>query len=213
MEQPTNQVQKKKEGGILTLILGIMSVLILLSALGGVAYYYFVLKYEGNTLDANNMQSENGHDVHKLVEQIKIKDGQIKILREENALLREKTSGMTQRLSYAIKPKAQYVTECYVAQNGRWSLPSVCLQNMKSSIEGLLASDKRIVALEVVGIVDEKPYAGRSPELKQEGLASFRAKMAIQEIYKLFPNVAVFEGLSVQEPKKRGFTVRAYYFQ
>lgn len=207
-ENLTNQPQKKKEGGTLAWILGLLSVLILLGTLGGVAYYYFVLKKGGASIGENRSVQ-----VGKLVEQIKIKDGQIKILKEENILLRQKVSGVVERLRYTIKPKSTFISECYSAEIGKWNLPSQCMEELSKNISSLLKSEKKTLVLEVMGVVDEKQYAGRSPELKQEGLASFRARNVIKTIKKEFSNVAVFEGLSMQKPQKRGFAVRAYYLE
>lgn len=109
-----------------------------------------------------------------------------------------------------IKPQETLVSECSVLPVGKWSLNQKCQQTLAENLKRTL-EDKRVVAIEVSGVVDTRPYGGSSPELKQEGLASFRAKEAILFVQKNAPNIAVFEGLSQQIPNKRGFVVKAYY--
>ena len=114
-------------------------------------------------------------------------------------------------LSYSIKPLDSTVSTCYLMRNGKWMLPKACESEMIESIRNLISSNNEIVALEISGVVDNNPYAGPSAELKQEGLASFRAREAITSITRNFSEIAVFEGLSMQKPNKRGFEVKAYY--
>lgn len=213
-----NNLTKKKSGGVLTFFLGFLSVLILFGALGGVAYYYFVFKGEQNSLTLEEANTEalmlNEQELSELVEQVKNQRGQIQALQEENATLKAQgQKGIAERLSYIIKPKSQFVVECYNAELGKWKIPANCAMQLKNNVAQLLKSDKRILALEIIGVVDEKQYKGRSPELKQEGLASFRASAVMMKLNKDFPNVLTFKGLSVQEQMKRGFFVRAYYAQ
>ena len=98
-------------------------------------------------------------------------------------------------------------------RNGRWSMPNACKDEVLSAIKTLISTNSEIIAIEVSGVVDSSPYSGPSAELKQEGLASFRAREAIGVITRGFSNIAVFEGLSIQAPNKRGFEVKAYYLQ
>lgn len=214
-----NQTPKEREGGYFTFILGFLSVLILLGALGGVAYYYFVLKKD---LRENEAKSSNygTKEIQTLVEQIQVKnnqikakDDQIKLLTQENAKLKNGAKGMIGRLNYIIKPNAQMIAECYSAKLGQWQIPAKCQQMAQKNLSELLNSNKKVVALEVIGVVDERQYTGRNPELKQEGLASFRAKEVIRQMRQLFPNVVFFTGASEQKNQKRGFAIRAYYVQ
>lgn len=219
MEVENNLTGKKKSGGVLTFFLGFLSVLILFGALGGVAYYYFVIKNDKNPFSLEEGKSSTASsyankEVDQLIDQIKDQKGQIEALKEENTLLKTQSqSSIAERLSYVIKPKSEFVVECYNANLGQWKIPSSCAQQLKVNLASLLKSDKQILVLEVTGIVDEKQYSGRSPELKQEGLASFRAKAVMMQLHKDFPNVLIFKGLSTQEKNKRGFFVRAYYAQ
>lgn len=209
----SSQISKKKSGGVLTLILGLLSVAILVGTLCGGAYYYFVLKPNEKYKDLGMEEIGNIKDADTLIAQIKIKNGQIKVLKDENALLRKQATSVVQKLQYVIKPKQEIVAECYDSKIGKYDLPKTCMQNLIKNLSKLVQSDKRIVALEVSGVVDELPYAGLSPHLKQEGLASFRAKGVIEYLRKNLSNVTVFEGLSVQKDGKRGFFIRAYYVE
>lgn len=117
------------------------------------------------------------------------------------------------QLKYAIKPLDKNITSCNTMRNGRWNVPDSCRDDVLSAIKRLVSANSDIIAIEVSGIVDNSPYSGPSAELKQEGLASFRAREAIGIITREFSNVAAFEGLSIQAPNKRGFEVKAYYLQ
>ena len=92
-------------------------------------------------------------------------------------------------------------------------MPNSCSDDVISAIKKLITSNNEVIAIEVSVIVDNNPYAGPSAELKQEGLASFRAREAIGVITRNFSSIAVFEGLSIQSPNKRVFAVKAYYLQ
>lgn len=216
----TVQQPKEKKGGIATFLLGFLSVLILTGALGGVGYYYFI-EYKKSSKDmisstqtiAQNITEPSSKEIDELIKQIGIKNSQIKVLQEENAILKKQASNVVQKLNYVIKPKNKLVVECYNALNGRWNIPQECAKVLVSNIQNLLKEDKKIVALEVSGVVDEAQYSGFSPELKQEGLASFRARNVIEYLRKTLPSITTFEGLSVQKPNKRGFFIRAYYIQ
>lgn len=211
---------KEKKGGVATFLLGFLSVLILLGALGGVGYYYF-MKHKQTTKEllaskevALQVKSEpTSQEIDELIKQIGIKNSQIKVLQDENAILKKQASSMTQKLSYVIKPQNKLVVECYNAQKGRWNIPQECAKVLVVNIQNLLKENKKIVALEVSGVVDNQQYSGFSPELKQEGLASFRARNVIEYLRKSLPNITTFEGLSVQKPDKRGYFIRAYYIQ
>ena len=117
------------------------------------------------------------------------------------------------QLKYAIKPLDKNIASCNTMRNGRWNVPDSCRDDVLSAIKKLVSANNDIIAIEVSGIVDNSPYSGPSAELKQEGLASFRAREVIGIITREFSNVAVFEGLSIQAPNKRGFEVKAYYLQ
>lgn len=220
MESVNISQPKEKKGGVATFLLGFLSVLILLGALGGVGYYYF-MKHKQTTKDflpqkevAPQVKNEpTSQEIDELIKQIGIKNSQIKVLQDENAILKKQASSMTQKLSYVIKPQNKLVVECYNAQKGRWNIPQECAKVLVVNIQNLLKENKKIVALEVSGVVDNQQYSGFSPELKQEGLASFRARNVIEYLRKSLPNITTFEGLSVQKPDKRGYFIRAYYIQ
>ncbi|TLD87048.1 hypothetical protein LS69_005030 [Helicobacter sp. MIT 05-5294] len=122
-------------------------------------------------------------------------------------------SSTTTRLRYTIKPKKQIITECFSMNIGSWEIPQSCLLSIATKVDKELQADKRVVAFEVQGIVDTNPYRGLSPELKQEGLASFRAWNAIRAINDKLPNAVVFEGPSLQLENKRGYSIKAYFVE
>ena len=128
-----------------------------------------------------------------------------------NSMMNTMEKNTINNLSYSIKPLDSTVSTCYLMRNGKWMLPKACESEMIESIRNLISANNEIVALEISGVVDNNPYAGPSAELKQEGLASFRAREAITSITRNFSEIAVFEGLSLQKPNKRGFEVKAYY--
>ena len=189
--------KKGKAGLYLTL-----AALILLIILG--AIYYILLGSQSAILEQGGL----GFSLER--SQDDAKDAQIKRLESETRALRSEKDSISLTLNYMIKPQETLVSECGIMPVGKWNLNKKCQQTL---IEGLkhALEDKKVVAIEVSGIVDTRPYGGSSPELKQEGLASFRAKEAILFVRKNMPNVAVFEGLSQQVPNKRGFVVKAYY--
>lgn len=116
-------------------------------------------------------------------------------------------------LKYTIKPNDADIFSCVNMQNGKWNMPKNCNSEIINAVQRLIDNNAELIALEVSGIVDNSPYAGPSAELKQEGLASFRAREGILAIMRGFSNVAAFEGPSMQSPNKRGFQVKAYYLQ
>lgn len=246
MDNINIQQPKEKKGGIATFLLGFFSVLILVGALGGVGYYYFIkqkkipsqesvkpvakedVKITQKKMESKEMEisqpspkvskSESiseptSKEIDELIKQIGIKNNQIKILQEENANLKKQTNNIVQKLNYVIKPKNKLVVECYSAPNGKWNIPQECAKTLISNVQAILKEDKKIVALEVSGVVDEQKYRGLSPELKQEGLASFRAKSVIEYLKKSLPTITTFEGLSIQQKGKRGYFIRAYYVE
>lgn len=116
-------------------------------------------------------------------------------------------------LKYTIKPNDADIFSCVNMKNGRWDMPKKCGGDILNAVQRLIDNNAELIAIEVSGIVDNNPYAGPSAELKQEGLASFRAREGIIAIMRGFSNVAAFEGPSMQLHNKRGFQVKAYYLQ
>lgn len=117
------------------------------------------------------------------------------------------------KLRYTIKPKKQIIAECFSMNVGQWQIPQSCMLSIATKVDKELQEDKRVVAFEVQGIVDTRPYRGLSSELKQEGLASFRAWNAIRAINAKIPNATVFEGPSLQLENKRGYSIKAYFVE
>lgn len=184
-----------------------------LAILGGIYYYILAsrdaLDEAGESVKEQIMRDENIAQKS----QLDAKDAQIERLKSENKASKNSQNALALKLKYTIKPKEKVVAHCKSMQIGRWNMPKECANELTSGIKEILAQDNRIVAFEISGLVDNLPYGGFSPELKQEGLASFRAKEAITIAAKTLPNVATFEGLSQQKAQQRGFIVRAYYVE
>lgn len=220
-------IEKK---GNFTPFLLLIVVLILLILGGG---YYFLTQPSGTilidkakqTLGFSLSKNENTHNNTELA-----KDDEIKRLQEalyqkerEVANLAQSVKGLgnsvreiqsqntATKLRYTIKPKKQIIAECFSMEIGKWDIPRSCLLSIATKVNAELENDKRVVAFEIQGIVDTNPYRGLSPELKQEGLASFRAWSAIREINTKLPNATAFEGPSLQLANKRGYRIKAYF--
>lgn len=191
----------------------IIFTLVILTILGSI-YYYMLSSHESldNVADDIKTQLKKVEKVAQKSE-LESKDAQIKLLQSEKKSLKESRDSAPAKLRYSIKPKEKVIAHCKIMKIGRWNMPQSCASELIEGIKEIVAKDQRIVAFEVSGIVDNLPYGGLSPELKQEGLASFRAKEAIIISAKNMPNVAVFEGLSQQKADQRGFVVRAYYVE
>lgn len=131
-------------------------------------------------------------------------------LKSNLEMVRNSQTSTAAKLRYTIKAKKQFVSECYVMERGQWNHPSNCALGIVANAKKVLQEDKDIVVFEVQGIVDTRPYKGLSPELKQKGLASFRAQEAIKALQEKVPTVIAFEGPSAQEDNHRGYKVKAY---
>ncbi|BDB65500.1 hypothetical protein T36_1979 [Helicobacter cinaedi] len=188
--------------------------LLLLATLGGV--YYYMVEFSTHSLEEVTQNIES-----KLLEQDNIAkqsqldsaNSQIKLLKAQKESLQKQQDNAPMKLRYSIKPKDKIVAHCVNMKVGRFAMPKNCSESLKSGINEIIKQDNTIVAFEISGIVDTRPYAGLSPELKQEGLASFRAKEAIMMATRQMPSVAAFEGLSQQRANQRGFVVRAFYVE
>ncbi|TLD87383.1 MULTISPECIES: hypothetical protein [Helicobacter] len=178
-------------------------VLLLLVALGGVYYYI--------AADSDILLEDISEKIEK--SELDSKDTQIQRLKAQTKALKKEQESTPVKLRYSIKPKDKIVARCVNMKIGRWGMPKNCTEELTSGIVAMARADNKIVAFEISGVVDNLPYAGLSPELKQEGLASFRAREAIYIVSKRMPNVAAFEGLSQQKANQRGFVVRAYYVE
>ncbi len=188
-------------------------VLLLLVALGGV--YYYIAADSDISLEAISEKIESNLLQQEKIEKSELdsKDTQIQRLKAQTKALKKEQESTPVKLRYSIKPKDKIVARCVNMKIGRWGMPKNCTEELTSGIVAMTRADNKIVAFEISGVVDNLPYAGLSPELKQEGLASFRAREAIYIVSKRMPNVAAFEGLSQQKANQRGFVVRAYYVE
>ena len=174
--------------------------LLLLATLGGV--YYYMVEFSTHSLEEVTQNIES-----KLLEQDNIaKQSQLDSANSQIKLLKAQKESLQ-------KQQDKIVAHCVNMKIGRFAMPKNCNDELKSGINEIIKQDNTIVAFEISGIVDTRPYAGLSPELKQEGLASFRAKEAIMIATRQMPSVAAFEGLSQQRANQRGFVVRAFYVE
>lgn len=163
-----------------------------------------------DSVDIVDTQVELKKEIGELQEIVEIQRGTIKSLEERLSKYRS-DDGASKRLSLVIKPKPKYISVCESFEVGSWEIPSSCLEESIKSVKNILENDRNIVAWEIVPIVDEKPYRGLSPELKQKGLASFRAEAIIGALSLEFDNLNLFIGVKSQESDKRGYKIRAYF--
>ncbi|ANV97986.1 hypothetical protein BBW65_03860 [Helicobacter enhydrae] len=209
---------ENKRKGFFAFVLGFLSISILLGVLCFGVYYFFVKpRLAVQIQDISAMQTSKEvkmeQKINTLTKEIEGKNEEIANLQKENQLLKDQTKDAIQRLQYVIKPQAKVVAECYDARVGQYTLSKQCKANLTAGIKALLVQKQKIIALEVVGVVDDLKYRGPGSRLKQEGLASFRAKEVFVYLKSSLPNMAVFQGLSVQKKNKRGFFIRAYVLQ
>jgi len=105
------------------------------------------------------------------------------------------------------KPKKELVFTCYGLETGSYELDEHCKELSK-------AFNNKYDLFEVRGVVDEQPYVGPSAELKQEGLASYRAKEGAKLLEtKGGSDSIILQGFSAQEKAKRGFEVYGYKYE
>lgn len=112
------------------------------------------------------------------------------------------------------KPVSKFVAECYGMEVGAWKVDSQCIRSAQKTIMRMAKKYAGIIAWEVLPVVDSRPYKGLSPELKQEGLASFRAQAGIKLIQDtLEKEVVAFKGMTIKEEVKRGFVIKVHYLK
>ena len=159
-------------------------VLLLLVALGGV-YYYIAADSDISLEDISEKIESNLLQQEKIEKsELDSKDTQIQRLKAQTKALKKEQESTPVKLRYSIKPKDKIVARCVNMKIGRWGMPKNCTEELTSGIVAMARADNKIVAFEISGVVDNLPYAGLSPELKQEGLASFRAREAIYIVSK-----------------------------
>ena len=191
----------------------LLFVLLLLIALGSVYYLFFIQEQNRSVGSLKNAQtsvtdSVSAKEIERLKAELEQRQQQIDRLVETR-----RATEANPVLSYMIHPKEAIITECRTMEVGKWAIPENCAISVAANVHKELEADKRVVVFEVQGIVDSSPYGGLSPELKQEGLASFRAREAIRAIAKKLPDAVAFEGPSLQEASHRGYRIKAYYVE
>ncbi len=167
---------------------------------------------EKSELTASRENIDNLKEIEELKSLIKRQNLTIEEL-EGTLKNYKKSDSVSLRLSYVIKPKDNYISECHSFPIGVYEIPNECKEETIKKVKEEIKSDRKIVVWEVIPIVDENPYAGLSPELKQEGLASFRAKSIVDELNNEIEGITVLKGFSVSEKNKRGYKLKAYYLE
>ncbi|MFP4332692.1 MAG: hypothetical protein ACLFQJ_05275 [Campylobacterales bacterium] len=105
------------------------------------------------------------------------------------------------------KPRKIHLFSCLEFGIGSYKADARCENIAKS------AKKMGYDLYEIRGVVDNNPYSGLSPELKQEGLAGYRAKEGARLLEKDLPRDSiVFQGFSTQTTQKRGFEVYGYQY-
>lgn len=149
--------------------------------------------------------------VEKLQQKIKKQEITIKDLKKTVDSLKR---NMKSDLAKLKKPVSKFVAECYGMEIGDWNVDSQCIRQAQKTIGKMAEKYPGIIAWEVLPVVDSRPYKGLSPELKQEGLASFRAQAGIKLINKtLKKEVVAFKGMTIREDVKRGFIIKVHYLK
>ena len=138
----------------------VLFLLIVLIALGGL---YFYLKY-GDGEEIGSEATILNRDVSSKEQidraELDSKDEQIRQLKAQAEALKNDLNSVPNKIKYTIKPKDKIVSECYDVPMASWSIPKHCRENLARNIKEFLDNDKKIVAFEVVGIVDNTSYSG-----------------------------------------------------
>lgn len=174
------------------LILLLMVVFIL----GVIVYYLYTQNRECSNSDLANENRVLKERIAKLE------------ARDPEVVIKEvfKEEGITQ-IRELKKPKKELVFTCYSFETGSFKSDGRCKELSK-------ALKNRYDLFEVRGVVDEQPYAGPSAELKQEGLASYRAREGAKMVEQKAGNdTIILQGFGVQERAKRGFEVYGYKYE
>lgn len=149
--------------------------------------------------------------VKKLQDKIKTQEITIKDLKATVDSLKK---NMKMDLAKLKKPVSKFVAECYGMEVGTWNVDQECIRKAQKTIKRMAKKYSGIIAWEVLPVVDSRPYKGLSPELKQEGLASFRAQAGIKLIHDtLKKEVIAFKGMTIKEEVKRGFIIKVHYLK
>lgn len=126
----------------------------------------------------------------------------------------QKHSSMQSRLASLSRPESEFVVECGDMRVGKWTLSDACKKKTADALKSIARKHPNRIVWEVIPIVDETPYRGMSPELKQEGLGAFRARSAIATLEKtLGKNETTFKGLTLYDSQKRGFRLVLHYLK
>lgn len=118
------------------------------------------------------------------------------------------------RMMQLPKPKAITVGECTTLPVGTWKLTPDCEMELKKAIAKVQNMMEHVIAWEIIPRVDFQAYGGMSPELKQEGLASYRANEVILKLDIILPEKVVkFKGFTLEDENKRGWKIKVYILE
>ena len=81
--------------------------------------------------------------------------------------------------SQSFLEKSQF--SCLEFQTGNWNLPLACKKKLIHFIKK--SSEAKSEIYFITGVIDSDPYKGLSIELKQTGLAMYRAKEIVKFLY------------------------------
>lgn len=116
---------------------------------------------------------------------------------------------MIQQIKTIKKPERRLIYECIGYSVGGWEIPELCSKGLKEKITK--ESLQNSIAIELAPIVDSTPYLGPSSELKQEGLATYRAKSVKNELQNsAAEQLPMLQGATIQEANTRGFKLYCY---
>lgn len=149
--------------------------------------------------------------IEELKEKIRRQEITIKDLNNEIIRLRDNT---TYRMAKLPTPKPVKLAECADMGTGSWQMTESCEKAIQIAIAKVENMTEHVLAWEVIPRVDFNTYGGMSPELKQEGLAAYRAYEAMFKLDLILgTDVVKFKGVTLQEEGKRGFVLKVYIME
>jgi hypothetical protein len=106
-------------------------------------------------------------------------------------------------------PKAIDRVACLSMDVGKWTLRESCQAALKKRVHAIYDPDRHFLV--ITPVVDARPYADPLSELKQAGLAQFRAQSATELLKEQLPeDVLILQKRGEQTEDKRGFILELY---
>lgn len=179
-------------------------ILFLLLFLSGVVIFYLYTQTKGQNVDEITEQRDA---LAKRVDELERGQNPVSANTQRDDISIEIEEKPVMVVKDIKKPKKVHLFSCLEFAVGSYRADERCENVAKS------AKKMGYDLYEIRGVVDNKPYAGLSPELKQEGLAGFRAKEGARLLEKELSNDSIlFQGFSTQKTQKRGFEVYGYQY-